>query len=419
MNILEIDIGEGFIPIGCLTGFNESEETQTIPTTTRDNDGWRSSRGTYQTKSINFSAYLNDDNAILSYPDLVDIKRDGIIFDWRVEDDDGRGFFTEMSIEQSVGTEVQYSGSIKVVGAPSADPQLPFVDAGENITLPVGVTTAELSGFVLNPDGSPITFLWTFVSGPTTPVITNETTLTPQVSGMTVVGEYVFRLTATNDAGSASDTVLVGEVDVAPGINISLPQPGGIITGTSDIEYTITYTGATSITLAVVDITINNPVGTVAVGSVVVQNTSSTTRTVVLQNVTGDGTVGISIASGTASNANGSAPAAGPSVAALVSPVPPPAPAGYTVTFVDDPIQNNNTQINVADGNGEAVTASYFMSSSGGGTLTDSGIPIGATPFNIPINVSALGNGLITMNFVLINSGGTQNIQNIQTTKSV
>lgn len=418
MNILEIDIGAGYIPIGCLTNFNESEDVLTISTTTRDNNGWRTERGTYQSKSISFSAYLASDIAIIGYAGLTELKRAGTVFSWRVEDDEGQGFFTELSIDQSVGEEVQYSGNIRVTGRPSADPQLPFVDAGADITLDPGETTAELSGFVLNPDGSPITYLWTFVSGPTTPVITNETTLTPEVTGMTVVGEYVFRLTATNDAGSANDTVMVGEVGVAPGIVISLPDPGSVITGTTDIEFTITYMGATAITLAPGDITVNAS-GTVAVGSVAVQNTSSTTRTVVLQTITGDGNVGISIDAGTASNDNGSAPAAGPSVTALVLPVPPPAPSGYNVFFLDDPIQNDNTFIRVEDGNGEAVTANFFMSSSGGGTLTGSNVPITGTPQNIPIDVSGLDNGLITMNFTLVNAGGTQTFTNIQTDKAV
>ena len=418
MNILEIDIGEGFIPIGCLTGFSESEQTQTIPTTTRDNDGWRTVRGVYQTKSISFSAYMSEDIGILSYAELALIKRAGTVFDWRVEDDDGRGFFTEISIDQSAGEEVQYSATIRVSGRPSPDPQLPFVDAGTDITLAPGETTAELSGFVLNPDGSAITYQWTFVSGPVTPVITNSTTLTPEVTGMTVVGIYVFRLTATNDAGSASDTVSVGEVGVAPGISISLPSPRSLI-APGTFEFTITYIGADAITLDAADVTLNTT-GTVS-ATRTVTGTGPTTRMVNVAVTSGIGSVSITIAPGTASNTNGSAPGAGPSVVGQVVTTPPPAPSGYNVYFVDDPIQNNNTLIAITAGNGEGDEYSAAIVSSGGGSPLVINGSFGATPTNIPLNVSSLPNGTLTMNFTVQQStgSGTQSIPNVTTEKLV
>jgi len=416
MNILEIDIGEGFVPIGCLTEFSETEQTETIPTTTRDNSGWRTSRGTFQSKTITLSAYMATDLTVLSYPDIAGIKRSGIVFKWRVEDDDGEGFFSSLSLQQNSGEDLVYNATIRVTGRPSAPPQLPYVDAGVDITLTSGQTTVELDGFVLNPDGSPITYLWTFVSGPITPTITNETTLTPQVDGMTSSGTYVFRLTATNDAGSADDTVSVGEVGVAPGITISPPEPLSVITP-NNVEFTITYSNADTVTLASGDITLN--ISGDVQATAVVSGTGPTTRTVLIDITSGTGSVGITIAPGTASNENGSASGAGPSLVAFVDPVPPPAPSGYNVSFLDEDIQSNDTFIRVDDGNGEAVTGNFFISSSGGGTLNGNDIAITGTPQNIPINVSGLGNGVLTMNFTLVNAGGQQQVSGITTTKSV
>src|SRR5204862_1060631 len=65
-----------------------------------------------------------------------------------------------------------------------------------------------------------------------------------------------------------------------------------------------------------------NTTGT-ATGSIGVSGTGTTTRTVTLSNITGDGTLGISLAAGTATGASGSAAAAGPSATFSVDNTPP------------------------------------------------------------------------------------------------
>ena len=94
---------------------------------------------------------------------------------------------------------------------------------------------------------------------------------------------------------------------------ISLSGPSAALTIGGPVTYTVTYgdVNFNSSTLSPADVTLNTT-GT-ATGLVSVSG-SGMTRTVTLSGITGDGTVGISIAAGTATDAAGNAaPNAGPS----------------------------------------------------------------------------------------------------------
>jgi autotransporter-associated beta strand protein len=107
-----------------------------------------------------------------------------------------------------------------------------------------------------------------------------------------------------------------GLLDIAPTIVIGAPSV--TLTRGGPVTYTITYGGADSISLVAGDVTLNTT-GT-ATGSKAVGGTDTSTRTVTISSITGDGTLGISIAAGTASDlAGNSAPAAGPSATFGVS----------------------------------------------------------------------------------------------------
>ncbi|MCL2341794.1 MAG: hypothetical protein FWC53_01740, partial [Firmicutes bacterium] len=135
---------------------------------------------------------------------------------------------------------------------------------------------------------------------------------------------------------------------VAPTILISAPSSALVKNGAS-VTYTVTYydDNFSSSTLSVANITLNKT-GT-ANGTVAVSGTGNT-RTVTISNVTGDGTLGISIAAGTATDTLGNAaPAAGPSATFTVDSTAPTitisAPSAtmvkggasvtYTVTYAD------------------------------------------------------------------------------------
>src|SRR5206468_10590770 len=137
--------------------------------------------------------------------------------------------------------------------------------------------------------------------------------------------------------------------NTAPTVTISAPS--ATITDSGAVTYTVTYADANfnSSTLAAGNLT-PNATGT-ASASIGVTG-SGTTRTVTLSSITGDGTLGISIAAGTATDTAGnSAPAAGPSgtftvdnSGPAISNVSPPANGSYkagqnldfTVTFSEN-----------------------------------------------------------------------------------
>ncbi len=95
----------------------------------------------------------------------------------------------------------------------------------------------------------------------------------------------------------------------SPDIAISAPSASSTMVG--PISYAITYTGATAVTLSASSVTLNRT-GT-ANGAVSVSGSGTTTRTVTISGITGSGSLSITIAAGTASNAAGSAPGIGPS----------------------------------------------------------------------------------------------------------
>ena len=100
-----------------------------------------------------------------------------------------------------------------------------------------------------------------------------------------------------------------------PTIGISSPSSAYTLRG--PVTYTITYGGANNITLTTQNITLNRT-GT-ANGLVSVSGSGNVNRTVTISDITGTGTLGITIAAGTATNIyNNPAPAVGPSATFVV-----------------------------------------------------------------------------------------------------
>ncbi|MGI6294979.1 MAG: GerMN domain-containing protein [Armatimonadota bacterium] len=98
---------------------------------------------------------------------------------------------------------------------------------------------------------------------------------------------------------------------VPPTISISAPSETS--TNTGPVTYTVTYAGASEVTLAEGHITLNKTDSADA-ATIAVSGTGTTSRTVTLSDITGNGTLGISIAAGTAKDEAGNlCVAAGPS----------------------------------------------------------------------------------------------------------
>lgn len=100
------------------------------------------------------------------------------------------------------------NNQVNVTVLPLATNQSPVVDTGSDITLTLPINSTDISGFANDPDGTISSYLWTKVSGPAA-TLSGTTLATLSVTNL-VAGNYVFRLTATDNQGaSASDDVIL------------------------------------------------------------------------------------------------------------------------------------------------------------------------------------------------------------------
>ncbi len=112
-------------------------------------------------------------------------------------------------------------------------------------------------------------------------------------------------------SADAAKWVYRGPFDQTPP-TVSISAPSAAVTKSGPVTYTVTYDGADTVSLTNADVTLHKT-GT-ANGTVAVSGTGTTTRTVTIDSISGTGTLGISIAAGTASDdAGNNAGAAGPS----------------------------------------------------------------------------------------------------------
>lgn len=167
------------------------------------------------------------------------------------------------------------------------------------------------------------------------------------ITGGGSIGISIAGGTATDMAGNlagAAGPSGVFTVDNTPP-TISTSAPSTSITATGPVTYTVNYGGATTVTLAPGDVSLNTTGD--ATGNVVVSGTGTGSRTVSIENITGNGSIGISIAAGTAADAAGNlAPSDGPSgtftvdntalsvnIGSPTSTLTRTGPVDYTVTY--------------------------------------------------------------------------------------
>lgn len=154
--------------------------------------------------------------------------------------------------------------------------QRPKVSVGANQSLSLPTTSTSLTGSATDDDGTIISYLWTKESGPGA-TLTNEATTTLSLTNL-VAGEYVFRLTATDNEGGTN----FGEITVTvtdPSVNqspvasagsdkiVALPITSTNLTGSgsdadgSIVSYSWSQTTGSAVTLvnaATATLTVNN-----------------------------------------------------------------------------------------------------------------------------------------------------------------
>lgn len=318
----------------------------------------------------------------------------------------------------------------------SNDPDESPYPGGVNVTVTAsgqGVAPSVTIGApsVTSTKSGPITFPVTYTNASSVSLTTNHVTLyktgtangTVSVSGTgttsrtvtvnNVTGNGYLSIgiaagSASNGAGSApaagpSNSVAVDNTPPS----VSIGTPSALSTSSGPVSYTISYSGASSVSLSSQHINLIRT-GT-ANGTVSVSGTGTTSRTVMINNITGDGTLAISVAAGTASDAVGNlAPAVGPSVSFLVTnvvdnpvgiSVGPPStystssgPVSYTVSYT------NATSISLSPSH-----VDLRKTGSANGTVTVSGS--GTTHRTVTIS-NITGNGTLS---IYINPGSASN----------
>jgi len=149
--ILYIKLLGSWLPVGCLTSNSLSEASEMMPTTTRDNNGWSTSRPAMQNYAIGFeglqinTVVAGGTFTVASYDKLKLLKRSRTLIDWKIQGatfptvDYGKGYINEISEASAIDDFLTFSGSITGYGEPK---------------------TRTVGDFVLN-DGNPDVILTT------------------------------------------------------------------------------------------------------------------------------------------------------------------------------------------------------------------------------------------------------------------
>ena len=225
------------------------------------------------------------------------------------------------------------------------------------------------------------------VSGTTvTAIITGTCTITADQDGNASYNAALQVARNITPAATTAGTNILTQVVSSP--SASIAKTGSTLT------YTVTYTGADVITLAAGDVTINKT-GT-ANGMAAVSGSGVATRIVTVTGLTGDGTLGISIAAGTARTSGGAitTSASSPSVTFFVDNTFP----SLTVST----LANNTTT-----GNNTLTITGTTIDANASQALTVNGSPVTVTSgaFNTAVTLSPGSN---TITVIATDTAGNQ-----------
>jgi len=130
--ILYIKWDGDFLPIGCLTSESFDEDVEMLETTTRDNQGWKTSVPTNQSYNISFEGLLINTNFNggdfnkISYDRLRVLKRNRTLIEWKMQDKDlifidtGFGYLKNLSDSANIDEFITFNASIEGFGKPNS-----------------------------------------------------------------------------------------------------------------------------------------------------------------------------------------------------------------------------------------------------------------------------------------------------------
>ncbi len=265
--------------------------------------------------------------------------------------------------------------------------------------------------------------------------ITNGTSCNPAISGVTsFTGSITYStttqkctgiLTITNGGADGAKQLTVTVADAVGNSQISanrqiqidntaptvtIGSPSASLTKSGPITYTITYGGADTVTLVNANVALNKT-GTTT-GTVAVTGSGTSTRTVTISSITGDGTLGISIAAGTASdNAGNTAPAAGPSTTFTVDNTAP----SVTVTSFPAVTNANNTAVTLSGACETGLTVSLAVTNASSSVNATS--TCASSAWSKVLNLSTLPDGTLTATVSQTDAAGNTGSGSLTSTK--
>lgn len=127
-----------FFPVGCLTSSPISEDVEMIGTTTRDNEGWKTSKPTNQGYTIELAGLMVQDdsdsgNEVLSYRELRTKKRNKELIEWKRTTlggyyiDSGKAYITAISDSDPADGFISFTASLVGYGKPEESSQRIYI----------------------------------------------------------------------------------------------------------------------------------------------------------------------------------------------------------------------------------------------------------------------------------------------------
>jgi hypothetical protein len=224
---------------------------------------------------------------------------------------------TVQSVTSSLSDGTYKAGQVVPIQVTFSEPVIYTVGTGVGqLQLETGATD-EYAPYVSGSGAATLTFNYTVASGDTTSDLEYLST-----SALTLTGTATIQDAATNNATLTLPTLQTANslggskaiaIDTTPP-TIGIGAASASLTKGGPITYVVTYSGESSISLASGNVSLNATGNATASGKAISAGVDGDHKVVTLSGITGDGTLGISIAAGTASDPVGNtAAAAGPS----------------------------------------------------------------------------------------------------------
>lgn len=127
-----------FLPVACLTSNSFSEESESLDSTTRDNNGWKTSLATNQSFSMQISGiqlntnFSGEDFNKVSYDRLKILKRNRTVFDFKIQDSNlifietGKAWIDSISESAEIDENLSFEASLVGYGTPVSSSGVEF-----------------------------------------------------------------------------------------------------------------------------------------------------------------------------------------------------------------------------------------------------------------------------------------------------